>query len=368
MKASTSSAWQWPTLGWKLVLSQLGIFTVIGLWQGNTTYLTMLGDRSHICWGKPFLWELTGSWSIFLGAYLPFTATLNTFKQQGAWWRFFGIHGAACLLLAAICPPIFLVMRHALYPMLGWGHYSYGPLGFRLPMEWQKIVISYIIISGVCAFSLHVRESRKKALRESELFAKLQEARLQALSAQLDPHFLFNALNTISSVMYEDLERTDCLLASLGQMLRDGLESGTALWSLERERAHLEAFLDFAMARFGDRLVVHRELAPGLGSLRVPRFCLQRLVENSLKHNLDRNGQSLLISIRVWLDERGLNLEVQDNGAGFELIIGRPGLGLANLRETLVLSYGSDARLETGNIPEGGARVCLLLPLEGRHD
>jgi two-component system, LytTR family, sensor kinase len=263
-------------------------------------------------------------------------------------------------------PPIFLGMRHAIYALLNWGPYHYGPLRLRLPMEWQKELIAYIILTGGFAFYFHLKESRLKALREVELSAKLQEARLQALSAQLDPHFLFNALNTISSVMYESLERTDRLLASLGQMLRDGLEGESALWPLERELSHLDAFLDFALARFGSRLQVRVQVEPGLSGQAVPRFCLQRLAENAIKHNLDRIGQVLFVEIEVKRNGEWLRLMVQDDGVGFKEndLDATNGIGLRNLRETLALGYGGSATLEILDRPEGGAQVILEIPME----
>ena len=378
MSVPLSSTWPWPQRRWVRVLMLFGLFTLIGLWQGNTTYLTMLGDGSQRCWGQPFVWELTGSWAAFLGSFLPIHATVSGLARRGSWWRFFAVHGAACALFAAVCPPLFLAMRHVLYPLLGWGPYHYGPLAWRLPMEWQKLVIAYIVIAGVTAFTLHLRESRQKTFREAELNARLQEARLQVLSAQLDPHFLFNALNTISSTMYENLDQTDRLLASLGQMLRNSLEGGSALWPLAQELKHLEAFLDFALARFGDRLAVRIDIEPspsygaekgsekGARNDIIPRFCLQRLVENSLKHNLDESGQSLSILIQVKRGDDGLTLAVQDNGKGFDPERARHGLGLANLKETLALCFGPSAQLILENASDGGARVAIHIPVQGR--
>ncbi|MBK8727796.1 MAG: histidine kinase [Holophagaceae bacterium] len=128
-------------------------------------------------------------------------------------------------------------LRTVVYRLAGWGAYDYGNLAFRAPMEGLKDLIGFAALAAL----FHVVEirrrrsggERRRALLESEL----RKARLQALSAQLDPHFLFNALNTLSSVMYEDLAKADRLLGDLGLMLRDGLEAGGATWTLDRELA-----------------------------------------------------------------------------------------------------------------------------------
>jgi LytS/YehU family sensor histidine kinase len=200
-------------------------------------------------------------------------------------------------------------------------------------------------------------------LAAAHLEAELREARLHVLAAQLDPHFLFNALNTLSAVMYEDLAKADRLLGDLGQMLRDGLESGGATWTLDRELAHLAHYLAFVEARFGDRVRVKHAIDPGLGGVLVPRFALQRLVENALKHNETEAGRLLNLSVEARPEGGTVRLSVADDGAGFQ--DEQPaGLGLENLRRSLELLHGPRARLVVGNGSGGGAEVILTLPAE----
>ena len=364
----STHGWRWP--GYRLwpTLLIFGLLMADGLWQGNTAYLSLRGDGSTVFWAKPFLWELTGHFAGFLCGYIPYSATTNAPRPQGRWGRFLLIHASAGALFAVLVPFLFLGMRRALYPLLGWGPYHYGPLALRLPMEWQKLLLAYAIACTGLAFLFQFRDHREKERREAELQVRLREVRLQALSSQLDPHFLFNALNTISSVMYESLDHTDRLLASLGQMLRDGLDGGGALWPLARELAHLEAFLDFTRARFGERMQAALRTGPGLDTTLVPRFCLQRLVENALKHNLDARAGAVL-RIRVEAERTGdrLRMAVLDNGVGFRGSGVEEGVGLGNLREILALGYGAEGRLELGNGPDGGGRVVIELPMEASH-
>jgi LytS/YehU family sensor histidine kinase len=118
------------------------------------------------------------------------------------------------------------------------------------------------------------------AHREAQLTTELRDAQLRALVGQLNPHFLFNALNTISAVMYTDLALTDRLLADLGQLLRAGLASDAGpTWSLADERVHTEHFLAAMLARFGDRLSVAWRVDDQAAVAQLPRFTLQLLVE-----------------------------------------------------------------------------------------
>jgi LytS/YehU family sensor histidine kinase len=210
---------------------------------------------------------------------------------------------------------------------------------------------------------LHAWEERQQAaLRAAQLEAQLAEARLQALAAQLDPHFLFNALNTVSAVMYEDLGRTERLLSHLGQLLRAALAPGGPTWELAEECAHAGRYAELLQARFGDRLAVAWEVAPGLERARVPRFAIQTLIENAVKHNQERLAP-LTVRVRAGCADGRLRIEVEDDGQGFGPAPAS-GRGLARLEETLRLLGGERAALERSASPSGGARVALTLPRE----
>jgi LytS/YehU family sensor histidine kinase len=254
-------------------------------------------------------------------------------------------------------------LRTAIYRLAGWGAYDYGDIVFRAPMEGLKDAAAFAALAGIFHVVDIRRQRQARELAAARLETELREARLQILSGQLDPHFLFNALNTLSAVMYEDLARADRLLGDLGQMLRNGLDAGSAVWTLDQELAHLAHYLAFVEARFGDRIRVSQAIEPGLGALPLPRFALQRLVENALKHNEDTAGRILHISVAARWDGASACLFVTDDGAGFQ---GgeATGLGLDNLRRSLALLHGDRARLDAANRPEGGAEVSIMLPLE----
>jgi LytS/YehU family sensor histidine kinase len=234
-------------------------------------------------------------------------------------------------------------------------------------MEGFKDVITFSVLALLFHF-LEARQLRQaRDMAAAHLETELREARLQALSAQLDPHFLFNALNTLSALMYEDLPKTDQLITALGQMLRDGLQAEGPTWSMDQELEHLQHYLAFAEARFGDRLQVEQAIDAGLGKVPVPRFSLQRLVENALKHNEGTPGRVLHVQVEARQDAGLAYLSVMDDGIGF-IPEKTGGVGLDNLRRSLALLHGDRGQLQLDNAPTGGARVTLSLPVEASRD
>jgi signal transduction histidine kinase len=348
-------------LRWALLAA--GLFLANGLRLAATVALDLRASGSRTPWQEPLVWELTSALLVWAMIPLAQAAALNAPWRRTAWGRFVAIHFGAALVFWVLHVIGMWTLRTAIYRLAGWGAYDYGDIVFRAPMEGLKDLLGFAALAAI----FHVVELRRarqeRELAAAHLEAELREARLHALAAQLDPHFLFNALNTLSAVMYEDLAKADRLFGDLGQMLRNSLESGGATWTLDRELAHLAHYLAFVEARFGDRVRVKLAINPGLGSLLVPRFALQRLVENALKHNETEAGRLLNLAVEARPEGDAVRLSVSDNGAGFQ--DEQPsGLGLENLRRSLELLHGSRAHLAVGNGPDGGAEVILTLPAE----
>jgi hypothetical protein len=351
-----------PAIRRRPALALLGVAVFLGLWQGTTFLFAMRAAGDDTPWPEPYLWELTGYLAAYTMLLLPIAAVLDAPRP---FWspRALVVHGVAFAGYTAGKNTLMIGARYALYPLLGWGGYDYGFSVEHLAMEVMKDGFGYVLIATTFTLYRAWRERQALALREAALAAELKEARLQALGRQLDPHFFFNALNTVSSVMYEDLERTDRLLADLGQVLRAGLDRDRPTWPLAEERAHTDRFFGLLHARFGERIRLCWEVEPGLEQAAIPRFSFQLLLENAVKHNQDRPGP-LEVRLRARRAGDRLVLEAEDDGRGF----GAPsraagaGLGLRHLEQTLALLHGERARLERGAGPEGGARVTLTLP------
>jgi len=358
-------AWTWPRIERRTVLIMLGAYVVFGFWQGNTVWLAIQADGATAPWQHPYFWEMTGTLSSFVCAWIPFATARNAPRPAGRWPRFLAIHAAGYSLYAALHTALMLGTRVALYPVLGWGSYHYGGTAFRLPMEWHKDLLAYVLLAVGYGLVTSWQAAQRRALHDARIATELRDAQLRALVGQLNPHFLFNALNTISAVMYTDLARTDRLLADLGDMLRAGLAGGAGpTWSLAEERTHTEHFLAMMLARFGDRLSIRWKVDAAADGAQVPRFTLQLLVENAIKHNQD-GREALEIAIAVRRVGGRVEIEVSDNGRGFDAP-GTAGLGtgLTTLRRALELCHGQNTSLELDRAPGGGACVRLALPAE----
>ncbi len=342
------------------------LFFAVGLLQANAVWLNELAEGGGTPASRFFACELTGAMSAFVLLPIVRTAVLNAPVSARRWLRFFGFHALGCTLYSSLHVALMLGSRSLLYPLFGWGPYHYGPLPLRVPMEWHKDVLSYVIMATVVEGVTIWRRSQTRRLREAELETRLREAQLRALGAQLDPHFLFNALNTMSSLMYEDVARTDRLLADLGELLRANLDVKGPCWTFEEERLHTARYIAILLARFGDRLACVVETDPRLDRVQVPRFILQRLVENAVKHNPDPTDL-LHVRASASLSADRVEIEVVDDGVGFENPTDARrtgGVGLRGLAESLALLHGDRATVDLANAPDGGARVTVRMPAE----
>ncbi len=193
-----------------------------------------------------------------------------------------------------------------------------------------------------------------------------ERAEAKALRLQLDPHFLFNTLNSISSlVTLARNAEANRMLDALGDFLRASLQSDpTADVTLDEEIETIDAYLGIESIRFGDRLAIEIDIAPGLSDVAVPNFILQPLVENAVKHGVAATRGPATLTIAAARDGGALVLSVTNTRpAGAEL--GEPrtgtGIGLANIRQRLAIRYDDAARLETGPV-ENGWRAEIWLP------
>jgi LytS/YehU family sensor histidine kinase len=185
------------------------------------------------------------------------------------------------------------------------------------------------------------------------------------LSAQLQPHFLFNALHAISALIWEDQARAERLLARLSEMLRLTLRSGTRVeTTLDEELALLRRYAEIQEARYGDRLRVSFDVEPRVREALVPRLILQPLVENAIRHGITRRIAPGQVDVRAWAGEGRLHLLVRDDGVGLTTGVPvREGVGLTITRARLRQLYGQEQRFALASRPEGGALCTLSIPL-----
>jgi signal transduction histidine kinase len=230
---------------------------------------------------------------------------------------------------------------------------------YTRPFFGPDVFVYFAIVGVAHAFSFY-RRSRERELRTVELAASLAEARLQALRMQLQPHFLFNSLNTIAALMHEDPDRAEEMIEALADFLRLTLrDSQGAETSLRKEIEFVQRYLDIEKIRFGERLVCRIEIPDESLDLRVPVLLLQPLVENSVTHGIERKVGPGEILIQARLECGRLHLTVRDNGLGLPANP-RVGVGLANIRERLRELHGEAARLHISSAE--GTTVEIELP------
>ena len=217
-----------------------------------------------------------------------------------------------------------------------------------------------VVARALDAHTLHT----VKARRELRLRAQVAAARLQYLEEQLRPHFLFNALGTITELAHEAPRAASRMLRQLAALLRFALDERGASVTVADELSALEPYLDIQRVRFADWLVIEQDVDAAALELRVPRLVLQPLVENALRHGLMNRTSIGHLRIAAAVRDGRLRLSVRDNGAGLPRNAAPTGfgVGLANMRERLETLYGSAATL-TLSTPAGGGTIAeVVLP------
>jgi signal transduction histidine kinase len=340
-------------------------FTAVGALRFAYLYLDDLTRGTRGTLVQRLLEEGTGAYTALL--LVPFVGWLawRVTPRRVGWPRAVAVHLAAAVAYSAAHTTLLWLSRSALFPMAGVGTFDYGDLVWRYPMELANDLISYgMFLTAVALYRWH-RELRARERHAAELQRSLARAELQALRLQLQPHFLFNALNTVSSVMYEDPAAADAMVGELAELLRFSLHtSRTQEVPLATEVAVLERYVGLMRARFGDALRVELDVPPELAGAMVPSLLLQPLVENAARHgNLARLGSGHVV-VRAARDADRLRLTVWDDGPGPEAgsePLGL-GLGLSATAERLRLLHGDDGRLRFAADADGFA-VHVTVPL-----
>jgi two-component system, LytTR family, sensor kinase len=227
-----------------------------------------------------------------------------------------------------------------------------------------------------CAFLLfrgvaYYQQFREKETTATRLQVQLVEARLSALRMQLNPHFLFNAMNTISSLMRIDVDAADTMLEQLSSLLRITLERGEVqLIPLRKEIEFIEIYLAMQQQRYSGTVKQTLAVEPELHDALVPALILQPIVENAFVHGLSRCAGQGDLSIDIRRDGKRMRMSVVNSGNGLHSENGgatRRGVGLANVRDRLRLHYGERGSLSVREVGAGRVNVTIALPLQIRE-
>lgn len=244
------------------------------------------------------------------------------------------------------------------------------PVAPNPPMAIHMIIdaFTYGILFSICQAVISSRQARERERRALVAESQLTMARLTALRTQLNPHFLFNALNGISTLVHTDPQAADDMIANLSELLRLSLDSTKEQEvPLRRELDFLQSYLDIEQRRYGDRLIIELEIAPDVLVAFVPTLLLQPLMENAIRHGLAPECRSVTIRLIARREGSQLQLAVIDDGGGYiEPATGRhdppPGIGLANTRGRLRELYGNEQSLSirSASINLEPIRGCIV--------
>jgi two-component system, LytTR family, sensor kinase len=230
---------------------------------------------------------------------------------------------------------------------------------------------TYVPIILIAHAMSYYRRFRERQLRATQLEGQLAKAHLQTLKSQLQPHFLFNTMHSISALMLTDVQAADRMMSRLSDLLRMSLESaGTQITTLNRELEFVHCYLDIEKVRFEERMHVIFDIAPETLDAQVPHLLLQPLVDNAVKHGISKVPGGGEIRITVNAQNGELQLKVADNGPGLKSLSTFPanGFGLRITRERLESLYGRNHSLEVVSPADGGLTICVRIPLTVPHE
>lgn len=345
----------------------LATWTFMGVFYGWEIYLFKVHAHQPMPLRLTIIKALPDFW--IFAALTPMVLWFNSRfpLRRERWTLLAGIHLAATVTFLTL----WTTLKVAIYPVADL------LTGIASPRTWhlfRMLLIDnahdafwfYGTIVAVNELRHYQRKCRERETRAAILEFQLSRAQLTALKMQLDPHFLFNTLHSVSSLMHEDADAADRTVSRLGDLLRMSLENGDDQEvTLRREMEFLDGYLDIQKTRLRDRLTVRLHLDPRTLDALVPNMILQPLVENAVKYGIAARNTPGNLDIRA--EDRGevLHLEITDDGPGFSqqsLDAPTKGIGLANTRARLQQLYGNVHQFSLNTPPGGGLQVRLDIP------
>jgi len=327
---------------------------------GAHVYTASVGEP--ISWAQLLAWNLSISFVWSLLTPIIYELSLRYTFDRTNWRLSLLIHVVASVVLTSIAA----IALARLSPMITWIKEPSVPFFAHvlsrtfmdIPRYWYIVLITQAI-----AFYGKYQE---RQLISSQLEAQLARAQLEVLKIQLEPHFLFNTLNSIAALARYDGEAAEHMTLQLADLLRMSLDGvGVQEVPLEQELTFLQKYIDIQQTRFRDRLQVESDIDPRTLDTFVPNLILQPLVENAIRHGIGPRRAPGLVRISTWRDHDDVWMEIRDNGAG--LTRGRgalppEGVGLRNTRGRLQQLYNENHAMVLEDTPGGGCTVKIRVP------
>jgi two-component system, LytTR family, sensor kinase len=331
------------------------IFTAIGLFFAFHYYLDDVTWHHYGTLRQRLLEEMVGAYSAML--LVPFLGWLTgRFPfRRGEYTRTLIALVIGFVIYTTAHTTMNAFFRSLVSPLIGNGTYDYGQMIYRYPMEAAGDAVYFTMLVVIIYLLRHFIATRN-------LETQLAQAQLENLRLQLQPHFLFNTLNAISSVMYEDVAKADRMLAQVSDYMRLVLASGGVQEiPLDEELRMERMYIDIMKTRLERNLALRVNVADDAHSANVPFMLLQPLLENSIRHGMGSARSSIELGIDVTRDNGSMVIRVSDNGLGFDASKPR-GIGLSNVAARLTALYGERAQFDIGARDGGGTLAVVSLP------
>lgn len=346
-------------VGFTLVL--FGVATIIAVLYSLERYFY---DRVI---GTPVsLSQLVPAELVFTYAWALLTPLVMFIARRFPVWGNFALRNWVVQLAAMVT---FVVAHILLFAVVSAALNVRASGGEPFPQMFGRYLLTWTTLDAIVFCTLvaihhavvYYRVSKDRAIRASQLEARLAQSQLQMLRMQLQPHFLFNTLHSISALMHKDVRRADSMVAALSDLLRMSLQNiGAQEVPLQSELEFLQRYLEIMTLRFGDRLKVTMDIDEETRDARVPNLFLQPLVENSFRHGFgDLGAGSIKITVRREGDM--LRCEVVDDGRGLRSGH-KEGVGLASTRQRLRHLYGDQQTFSLRGAPGEGVHVTMAIP------
>jgi two-component sensor histidine kinase len=321
-------------------------------------YARLIGDPVALSRLVPRELVFTYAWAL-LAPLVMFVARRYPVWTQGG-LRNWAIQISAMVTFVVVHVALFTLATVAVNP---------SATAAELPALFGRFLLTWTVLDASVFCSLvavhhavvYYQVSRDRAIRASQLEMRLAQSQLQMLRMQLQPHFLFNTLHSISALMHKDVRRADSMIVALSDLLRMSLQNiGAQEVALQSELEFLQRYVEIMTLRFGDRLAVVMDVSEEVRDARVPNLFLQPLVENSFRHGFGDLGTGS-IRIRVRREGAMLRCDVSDDGRGLRTGH-KEGVGLTSTRQRLEHLYGDQQSFTLQGAPGKGVHVSMAIP------
>jgi two-component system, LytTR family, sensor kinase len=342
------------------VLLVFGIWTFLAAFSSSQTAVWLLQRGQPFDWGDMLTARFADWYTCALFTPLFFWLARRYPIDKKSWRMTVPLF----LVVTSVC----VVVKYAMLIPIerAFGIYSGATLANQLTRNFATEAMAFWAVIGIVHAIEFNRRYREREVAAADLRARLSEAQLEALRSQIHPHFLFNTLHSISTLMHRDVNAADTMLTRLSDLLRLTMQHrGQNEITLRDELALVGEYIEIMRVRFGDRLTVNHAIRPDALDALVPQFILQPLLENAFDHGIARTSGPGTIDIVARTMDGKLAIPITDNGL-HRKSAARPkkhGIGLANTRRRLEQLYGPGQSISLEKLPERGTRVVVSIPL-----